>query len=629
MSLGDSRRPAHKAWNMRFGLINNAFWLPAIAVLISFLLLFVPAGVVCAGQTAVITADDVHVRSGPGTGYRIIGLVNSGDVFSVLGKSGDWYRLQLSHGPGWVAGWLLQVKSNSGETGASDSLPGAGASAGAGAGSGGSNTAPFVEEDNSALPGANSGETSGRVSSPVVGGAPGTGLAAILTADEVNVRSGPGIGYRIIGQVNSGDIFPVLDKAGEWYKLQLSRGPGWVAGLLLRVAEASVLPGINPSRRDVQRPSSGAGESGSQIEGDGNGDESPAGTGSSAGGTSGNDNGNDNKEEGGGNDGASNTGGNGSGEDGNSTVNNEEKSFLQLKLGQKKDRTEITLISRKKFSYEVFSLSQPDRLVMDLRFDGSGDTAYAQPPSEVGIDKGPIKRLRSSWLDDDRNVLRIVFDLKQRVHYNVNVFDGGKAVVLEIFVPDFKKYLQGRKIFIDPGHGGRDPGAIGPSGLQEKDITLDIAKRAAELLEDQGARVRLSRARDDFVGLKERAEMANRFDAEIFVSVHINSNRSSGKSGISTYYYSPPADSPSRARDRRQLAWNIQTELSSTLKRPNLGLYRAEFVVLRYTTMPAVLLEIGFISNHEEEKLLKERGFREQAAQAIARGIGYYYAGRS
>jgi N-acetylmuramoyl-L-alanine amidase len=174
------------------------------------------------------------------------------------------------------------------------------------------------------------------------------------------------------------------------------------------------------------------------------------------------------------------------------------------------------------------------------------------------------------------------------------------------------------RIAIDPGHGGRDPGAVGINGLQEKGIVLDIGQRVAELLEQQGAQVILTRQDDREIDLEPRVANANRGNATLFVSIHANaiSLDRPDINGVETYYYSSDAS--------YRLAQVIQTSVAQATGMRNIGVKQARFYVLRNTTMPAVLVEVGFVTGRDDAPRLADPAFRDLMAQAIARGILQY-----
>jgi N-acetylmuramoyl-L-alanine amidase len=219
-------------------------------------------------------------------------------------------------------------------------------------------------------------------------------------------------------------------------------------------------------------------------------------------------------------------------------------------------------------------------------------------------------------------------------------------------------------IVIDPGHGGHDAGAVGPSGLQEKELALDIARRVAALLQEElGVRVVLTRARDQFVGLRERTALANRERADLFVSIHVNAAPVGAATGTETYFLSNEATDGAARRAAeyenrliaadtgarggsdvlRSILWDLaqsdfqqessrvaetlQNNLDRALRRPSRGVKQAPFYVLGGAAMPAVLVEIGFISNPSEEQRLRDDGYRDRIARALVAGVAAYKRG--
>jgi len=220
-----------------------------------------------------------------------------------------------------------------------------------------------------------------------------------------------------------------------------------------------------------------------------------------------------------------------------------------------------------------------------------------------------------------------------------------------------------RVIVLDAGHGGHDTGAVGPAGLQEKDLVLDVTRRVARLVEDKlNVKVVLSRDADHFVPLRDRTSFANKERADLFVSIHANAHREVASAGVETYFLSSEAtDSAARqvaslensvvqlektaARSNRldavkailwdlaqsefqlessRLAEVVQDSMTQSLRIPNRGVKQAGFYVLGGAAMPAVLVEIGFVTNPSEEKRLKESKYRDEIARAIYAGLAEY-----
>jgi N-acetylmuramoyl-L-alanine amidase len=211
-----------------------------------------------------------------------------------------------------------------------------------------------------------------------------------------------------------------------------------------------------------------------------------------------------------------------------------------------------------------------------------------------------------------------------------------------------------RPIVIDPGHGGDDTGAKSPDGLTEKELTLAIARRLARTLESRGHAVRLTRDGDQSRALTDRTALANRLEAPVFVSLHANASTFSSVSGAETYYMSldsasdeaaaATADLENRAggsteerspldlilwdlaqaevlNESAELALAVQGRLNARLGSRDRGVKQAPFVVLTGATMPAILVEVGFLSNTSEAKKLIQPEYQQQLAEAVAAGI--------
>lgn len=241
---------------------------------------------------------------------------------------------------------------------------------------------------------------------------------------------------------------------------------------------------------------------------------------------------------------------------------------------------------------------------------------------------------------------------------------------LEVSIPQARPRIKQEqvraieKVVVDAGHGGKDPGAVGPSRLQEKDINLDIAFRLKTILEDRyGVKVVMTRDDDVFIPLGDRTAIANREAADLFISIHCNAapkkkrNRSNMR-GVETYFLSLAKTDDARATaamensaiqfeqpdkqnanfdDIQLILWDvmqneflkessdlaewIQEALSDGLSVPSRGVNQAGFYVLNGAYMPAVLVETSFISHPEEEKLLKKTSFRQSVAEGIAGGL--------
>jgi N-acetylmuramoyl-L-alanine amidase len=220
------------------------------------------------------------------------------------------------------------------------------------------------------------------------------------------------------------------------------------------------------------------------------------------------------------------------------------------------------------------------------------------------------------------------------------------------------------RIVIDPGHGGHDTGTIGPNGLEEKDLVLDVGRRLGKLLQSRlGADVVYTRKDDTFIPLETRTSIANQEQADLFVSIHANSSRDPDARGVETYYLNFTSSAEAldvaarenaasdksvyelqdlvkkialkeKIEESREFASNVQRALHSGLaaKNPGIrdrGVKKAPFIVLIGANMPSILAEISFVSNPGDERRLQTSDYRQRIAESLYRGISKYVGGLS
>ena len=299
-----------------------------------------------------------------------------------------------------------------------------------------------------------------------------------------------------------------------------------------------------------------------------------------------------------------------------------------VKIAQFNPQTVRVVVETKvgKNNYNVFALNGgtiPGRIVMDFGnlTDSSGakidmsktDTPPAKPQTET-VKPKPVEKPAEKPVEQPP---------KQEEQEPID--DGDVDGELSGITG-----LKGRKIVLDPGHGGSDSGAIGPTGVMEKSVTLRIANELKRLLVKEGAEVYMTRNADievskkrakatDIEELQARCDVANEKKADIFVSIHMDSFTSSAARGTTGYYYSL-GDKRSR-----QLADKIRAGIIDQIGTQSRGTQSCNFYVVKHTDMPATLVEVAFISNETEEKLMdSEEGIRK-AAQGIADGIADYF----
>ncbi|MDZ7673027.1 MAG: N-acetylmuramoyl-L-alanine amidase family protein [Halanaerobiales bacterium] len=287
--------------------------------------------------------------------------------------------------------------------------------------------------------------------------------------------------------------------------------------------------------------------------------------------------------------------------------------FDDIELLDQNMYTNININVSGKVEYEVKKFSYPHRLVVDI----SGEEIT---PDEVDIPEvvGIIKEIRMGRFELDGNtVTRIVFELKE--YYNHNIISENPDSKINIALAKSEIQSKNNIIVLDAGHGGFDPGAVGIRNTKEKDVNLNIVKNLAEVLKNRGFKVLLTREDDTFISLNQRVKFANSNNARIFVSVHNNSSTKRTSEGTETFI------APNKSGDSLMLAENIQSELIKSLGLFNRGVKKEYLYVIRYTEMPAVLVEVAFLSNPNEQKLLTDDDFIKNTADAISQGIFNYF----
>jgi N-acetylmuramoyl-L-alanine amidase len=328
--------------------------------------------------------------------------------------------------------------------------------------------------------------------------------------------------------------------------------------------------------------------------------------------------------------------------------------------------------------YETHTLKEdrskdlPPRIYVDLR----GARLGSDTTRQIVVRDRLLRRVRIGQFSQD--VVRVVLDMKSFTNHNAFLLLGPHRLVIDVYgrrngnkqaAIDKGRMIRPkagkvppariRKIVLDPGHGGKDPGAIGIRGIAEKDIVLNIAKKLArKLRKKMNVEIILTRNDDSFVPLEDRTAIANAENADLFISLHTNAATSHRLRGIESYYLDNTTDEAtirlaarengtsrknvsdlqfilsdltqsSKLEDSISLAHNLQSSLVSHMGRSyrkvkNLGVKKGLFYVLVGARMPSVLLEVFFVTNRTEGRALARRSFQNSIVEAIYRGIKKY-----
>lgn len=278
----------------------------------------------------------------------------------------------------------------------------------------------------------------------------------------------------------------------------------------------------------------------------------------------------------------------------------------------------------------ITKMTGPDRIIIDLpnaTFSdvfGSGQELDPNLNGKLAVTDYPdVSGVRYSLYSTSPYTVRFVIDLNTSKNYSLEVSgDASKLVVVDLNAQSTEDTTtqpgnNGRKLVVlDAGHGAKDSGAVGVTGKYEKNFNLAVVLKAAELLKQENKiDVVLTRSDDTFLELKDRAGMANKLKADLFISVHANSSGSSAASGTETYY---------QREASKALAKVMHKYLVKATGLSDRGVRYGNFHVIRETTMPAVLLEVGYLSNKGDESLLFSETLQNNVAASMVSGIKEY-----
>jgi N-acetylmuramoyl-L-alanine amidase len=280
--------------------------------------------------------------------------------------------------------------------------------------------------------------------------------------------------------------------------------------------------------------------------------------------------------------------------------------------------------------YKNFMLKDPLRVVIDIdQAKITNAVQKLQDTNEI------VKEVRFSQFEAEK--VRVVLDLISEVPISIEISEDKTEILMKVNyidssikenpynLPALDWRATNMLIIIDPGHGGKDSGAIGSehtsSEIYEKDINLDVATRLSAILSEAGVQTYSIRTNDIYMGLYERPSMANSLNGDLYVSIHVNSSDSSRPNGIETLYYtkSNEADYLIKSKHMAEIA---QANLSESLGLANRGyMQKADYAVLNKTMMPAIIIEGGFLSNSHDKAIIRTDAYRENYAVAVARSI--------
>ncbi len=342
-----------------------------------------------------------------------------------------------------------------------------------------------------------------------------------------------------------------------------------------------------------------------------------------------------------------------------------------IRLWLAPDHTRLVFDLSGPMEHKVFTLDNPERIVLDVE-----KSSLSYDPAKLNLAEGPVQRIRSG---QNGSTLRLVLDLRHKVRaksFDLKPNDQyGHRLVLDLIEPEHRpepkktvkpaQQVAGRDVVvvIDAGHGGEDPGAIGPGKVREKDVVLAIARELKRLLDQTpGYRTEMTRNGDYYISLRGRTSMARKKNADLFVSIHADAFKDPRANGASVWVLSPRGASSEMGRwlaskensadliggvggvsleDKDDVLAGVLLDMSMTASREDSRVVAAEihgnikqfarmhksyveqagFVVLKSPDIPSILVETGFISNPGEAKKLRSSSYQKKMASAVYKGI--------
>lgn len=483
-------------------------------------------------QSAIVTADGLRVRKGPGTSFQVIGTAQKGNSFTVITTSGNWVQLNTPFGNGWVAKEFVMLDNHS------------------------------TTNDSA------------------------SGLTGKITTDTLNVRSEASLNSKIIGKLQRGETVNIISQKGEWTEISYLGAKAWISSDYVQLEKAQ---SNETNHEDTKTPNPTAPS-----------DKTGTVTATSLV--------------------VRNTG----------SLNG--KAISSVSKGQSfkivEEVNNWAKIEYKKgnfgwvASWYLDKAGGKDTPVSEDKIkdssitiihDGSNIRKSANTQSEV------IQRANAGETFKVISVQNDWYEIK--LSSGGNGFIAGWIVAVDGSAPKVEKpgsdtYLQNKKIIIDPGHGGRDNGTTGASGTIEKTLTMQTAKLLYNKLKATGANVTLTRSNDTYIPLASRVYSAHYNNADAFISIHYDSATDRSVRGMTTYYYHSY---------QKNLADNVHNSVSSMTNVKDRGYRYGDYYVLRENKRSAILMELGYLSNPAEEMLISSAQYQEAVASGIATGLARYF----
>jgi N-acetylmuramoyl-L-alanine amidase len=568
---------------------TSAFKHPLFLILAAFFVVFALFGssqAIYAMGEITVEANILNVRSGPGLDYKVIGQISNSETYRVLEEKNSWYKIRInSDQDGWVASWLVQIEKTTGSIKQVESTvnplnvrSGPGTSFQVITQVRPEQTFPFVKEEGDWIQIELNDQEKGwvakwliKIKEADVKEVSQVRETATVQVPILNVRSGPNTSYSVIGKLTSGEKIEIIEVKQGWYKISFNLGDGWVASDYVdEKGTASEAPtSESPDKKKVKVSAT--------------------------------------------------------------ILNVRSSSSLDADVIDKLSQGDVIEVIRQDGEWFEISYQGKQGWVANWLVEEVNHSLISQPTITIlnagtnlrsgpGLDFGVVSRVDQgdtfAVIGTEGEWFQIVLDDGK------TAFVAGWIVSAE-GVPNVERqtiqtYLKGKKIVIDPGHGGKDNGATGSHFKTiEKVVNLQLSSLLKAKFEAAGSTVAMTRTSDRFVSLQNRVDLSINEKSDIFLSIHHNTHHNTKINGTITYFYTDKED--------RKLANLIQGELIKNNGLNDLKARKGNFFVLRENPRLGVLIELGFLTNYNDELTIRQNKFQENSANGILHGVAKYF----
>ncbi|MFD0047900.1 SH3 domain-containing protein [Actinomycetes bacterium NPDC127524] len=544
-----------------------------------------------------VPSGSVNVRQGPGLTFPVITKISSGENYEVAGEDGDWYKIHTSSGEGWVANWLVTASSS--EKQAETAL-----SSGKGTITGSSvrvrtgpgtdfqivgklkkGTAVSIIETSGTWVSIASQDYNGWISAEFITAGvkekekkkekqqSSSGKTGTITGNHINLRSAPSLNGGVLGKLSKNEIVSVISEEEGWVQIQAENTAGWVSHQYIRIngdkkkQKRDALAKITADELIVHETPSLLGKVNGVVH---SGKSFP--------------------------------------------ILDELGNMTKIKISDSKSGWVMNWFTvRENVKAQTPKKDDFKNSTAEIIHDGT--SIRKSPDTDAAIVKRAHTGETYKILDVKKNWCKIQLS-SGKTAYVAGWVISIKGSMQQIEKEGIEKYLTGKTIVLDPGHGGRDNGTTGMRGTLEKNLTLRTALLVSAKLRGAGANVILTRSNDTYIPLTSRVATSHIHNADAFVSMHYDSTHDELVSGLTTYYYHDY---------QQQLAKALNSSLQSSLQVKNRGWRVGDYHVIRENKRAAALIELGYLSNPAEEVMITSDSYQETLAQSIYTGLARYF----